>query len=128
MQSISEEFGTAFANSNGWNLSSTLSPVPPKDDPDRLRLYWQSTNHYAVKQDIKHFLLEGLSGRVSLTNHDSKVVIGGWVEVYTAYWKAVGEILAVEGDPAANGRVSSPPLHTKPGAHDIVDVNLDQSV
>ena len=105
MQSIAEDFGVAFANANGWRLSTTLSPLPPKDEPDRLRLFWQSTNSYAVKKDIKHFLLESLSGRVSLTSHDSNVVIGGWVDIYTAYWKAIGEILAAERDPAAKGRV-----------------------
>ncbi|KAH6687795.1 COP9 signalosome complex subunit 12 [Plectosphaerella plurivora] len=105
MQSITEDFATAFASSNGWNLSITLSPVPPSADPDRLRLFWQSTNHYAAKQDIKHFLLEALSGRVRISNHDNKTVIAGWVEVYTAYWKAIGEMLAVEGDIAANGKV-----------------------
>lgn len=106
MQNLFDDVGTAFANSNGWDLARTLSPIAPSDDPDRLRLFWQSTNHHAAKQDIKHFLLESLSGRVTLDRDYTRTVIGGWVEVYVAFWKAIGEILAVEGDAAANGRVS----------------------
>jgi hypothetical protein len=36
-----------------------------------------------------------------------KEEVQGWVEVYVSYWKAVGEILAVQDASTANGKVSS---------------------
>ncbi|KAL3958986.1 hypothetical protein ACCO45_007148 [Purpureocillium lilacinum] len=77
---------------NGYLLAQTLSPVPPPDDAHRLRKIWQSTNSHNVKGDIKHFIKTQSSYRASLDADE----INGWVEVYAAYWNAIGEILAGE--------------------------------
>lgn len=92
MNELFEEFAKAHAVQNGYLLAQTLSPVPPPDDPHRLRKIWQSTNSHSVKGDIKHFIKTQTSHRINL-DHDE---VNGWVEVYTAYWNAIGEIIAGE--------------------------------
>ncbi|POR35798.1 Protein CSN12 [Tolypocladium paradoxum] len=92
MNELFEEFAKAYAVQNGYLLAQTLSPVPPPDDPHRLRKIGQSTNSHSVKGDIKHFIKTQASHRINV-DHDE---VNGWVEVYTAYWNAIGEILAGE--------------------------------
>lgn len=92
MNELFEDFAKAHAAQGGYMLAQTLSPVSPPGQPQRLRSIWQSTNSHSVKGDIKHFIKTNTSQRRGLDNDE----INGWVEVYTAYWKAVGEIQAGE--------------------------------
>ncbi|RDA95425.1 hypothetical protein CP533_5481 [Ophiocordyceps camponoti-saundersi (nom. inval.)] len=92
MNDLFEAFAQAHALRNGYLLAQTLSPVPPLDDPQRLVRVWQSTNAHAVRGDIKNFIKIGTAHQRSLDSEEVK----GWVEVYTSYWKALGEILAGE--------------------------------
>jgi hypothetical protein len=97
MNELFENFAKAHALRNGYLLAQTISPVPPPNEPHQLRRVWQSTNSHSVKGDIKHFIKSLVSPKNSL-DHDE---INGWVEVYVAYWNAIGEILAGE-----SGKVS----------------------
>ena|SRR3546814_648707 len=99
MNELFEQFAQAQAVRNGYLLAQTLSPVPPPDDAHRLRKIWQSTNSHSVKGDIKHFIKSQSSHRIILDADE----ITGWVEVYAAYWNAIGEILAGE-----SGKVQVP--------------------
>ncbi|KAI9171852.1 COP9 signalosome complex subunit 12 [Paramyrothecium foliicola] len=92
MHELFEDFAKAHAKPNGYLLAQTLSPVPPADQPHRLRSIWQSTNAHSVKGDIKHFIKTNTMHRAKLGSDE----INGWVEVYTAYWHALGEIIAGE--------------------------------
>ncbi|UNI23657.1 COP9 signalosome (CSN) subunit [Purpureocillium takamizusanense] len=92
MNELFEQFAEAQTVRNGYLLAQTLSPVAPPDDAHRLRKIWQSTNSHSVKGDIKHFIKTQSSYRVNLDVDE----INGWVEVYAAYWNAIGEILAGE--------------------------------
>lgn len=97
MNDTFDQFTKAHISRNGYLLAQTLSPVPPSDDPHRLMAVWRSTNSHSVKGDIKHFIKTNTSHRHKLDNDE----VNGWVEVYMAYWKAIGEILAGE-----SGKVS----------------------
>lgn len=92
MNELFDDFAKAKASRNGYQLAQTLSPVPPPDQPHRLTRIWQSTNSHSVKGDIKHFIKTSTLPRGG-TSQDE---INGWIEVFTAYWKALGEILAGE--------------------------------
>lgn len=92
MNELFEEFALAHASRNGYAIAQTLSPVPPPDKPHKLAAVWQSTNAYSVKGDIKHFIKHNYDRRSPLEHHE----VNGWVEVYTAYWRAVGEIVSGE--------------------------------
>ncbi|KAK8927629.1 Protein CSN12 [Metarhizium anisopliae] len=92
MNELFEDFAKAYALRNGYLLAQTISPVPPPNEPHRLKRIWQSTNSHSAKGDIKHFIKSQTSSRKTIS-HDE---VNGWVEVYVAYWNAIGEILAGE--------------------------------
>ncbi|KAI5458076.1 hypothetical protein BGZ63DRAFT_56842 [Mariannaea sp. PMI_226] len=92
MNELFEDFGKAYASQNGYQLAQTLSPVPLPGQPNYLKAVRQSTNAQSVKHDIKHFIKASTSHRRKM-DHDE---VTGWVEVYTAYWSALGEIIAGE--------------------------------
>lgn len=105
MEGHFEEFRNAYKARSGYSLAQTLQPFSPVNKPDKLRSIWLSTNSQDVKNDVKYMLLGRSSGsrKFKLDYEETN----GWVEVYSAYWKAIGEILKVEGDSSAGGRVSS---------------------
>lgn len=76
----------------GYQLSETLLPVAPSNQPDRLYAFYRSTNAANVKDDIRHNVLYGSSSSLKLSTEEGNA----WVDVYVAYWKAVGEILKNE--------------------------------
>ncbi|KAF7543831.1 hypothetical protein G7Z17_g10433 [Cylindrodendrum hubeiense] len=92
MNELFDDFAQAHARQNGYQLAQTLSPVAPPGQPNRLRAIWQGTNFHSVKGDIKHFIKTNTSHRQKLDHTE----VNGWVEVYMAYWNAIGEILAGE--------------------------------
>jgi len=89
MNAIFNDFRDAYKEGSGYKLSMTLFPVAPPSDPDRLRSFFNSTNYSAAKDDIMDRLLE-----TSIRFGEDEG--NGWVELYFAYWKAVGEILKAE--------------------------------
>lgn len=92
MNVLFDDFAKAHSLRHGYILAQSLSPVPPPGEPNKLRQIFQSTNSHSVKGDIKHFLKTSTGKKVRLSNDE----ITGWVEVYTAYWHAIGEIIAGE--------------------------------
>ncbi|EFY86331.1 COP9 signalosome complex subunit 12 [Metarhizium acridum CQMa 102] len=101
MNELFEDFAKACALRNGYLLAQTISPVPPPNEPHRLKRIWQSTNSHSAKGDIKHFIKSQTSSRKTIS-HDE---VNGWVEVYVAYWNAIGEILAGESGKSSWTRV-----------------------
>jgi COP9 signalosome complex subunit 12 len=91
MDGLFADFGAAMAERNGYKLAATLLPIAPRDQPGRLNFIWGSTNHHGVKGDVKHFINEH-GYRAQLTRDE----VSGWVEVYSAYWRALGEILPMQ--------------------------------
>ncbi|KAK1510943.1 PCI domain-containing protein [Colletotrichum tamarilloi] len=105
MEPLFEEFRNAYKTRSGYSLAQTLQPFSPVNKPDKLQSIYLSTNVQEAKSDIKYMLLgRGSGSKKFKLDHEETT---GWVEVYTAYWKAIGEILKVEGDSAAGGRSSS---------------------
>lgn len=105
MESHFKDFAEAYMGMKGYDLAQTLSPIPPADKPDRLRAVWLSTNHHGVKDDVTHGLVKALTSRSGYPREEVKEELKGWTDIFSAYWKAIGELLAVEGDGVANGRV-----------------------
>lgn len=92
MNDLFKSFAKAHAEQNGYLLAATLSPIASSVNPQRLRLIWKSSNSSSVKGDIKHFIKSNSSHQRSLDHEEVK----GWVEVYAAYWNAIGDFVAVE--------------------------------
>ncbi|KAJ0303487.1 hypothetical protein COL516b_006491 [Colletotrichum fioriniae] len=105
MEPLFEDFRNAYKSRSGYSLAQTLQPFSPVNKPDKLRSIYLSTNVQEAKSDIKYMLLgRGPGSKKFKLDHEETT---GWIEVYTAYWKAIGEILKAEGDSAAGGRTSS---------------------
>ena len=117
MNELLDEFVNAYSQRNGYLVAQTLSPVAPHGSPYKLKSIWQSTNAHSVKGDIKHFL-KTKGHRVKLDNDE----VNGWVEVYTAYWHALGEINAGEV-----GKVSID-VTGLPNVANLQLVNLDKGI
>ncbi|CAK7224300.1 COP9 signalosome (CSN) subunit [Sporothrix bragantina] len=100
MDKLFREFGQAHRRYNGKELSTTLSPVAPADDPYRLRNIWNGAGHHDAKAVIKRKIQNNSDG---LAHNE----VMGWTEVYYAYWKALGQILLVQDASNNNGPVST---------------------
>jgi hypothetical protein len=103
MDPIFEGFKKAYEEGNGYDLSMTLSPVDPNNEPNRLYKFFRSTNFAQVKKDFQYRILYDSATPFKLPAEEGS----GWVEVYLAYWKAVGEILNAENVPKSNAKVRS---------------------
>lgn len=101
MDPIFAAFWESQQNQAGYDLSATLSPVAPPTQPARLHNFYRSTNFANAKNDFKYRILYDNSSPFKLTPEEGNA----WVEVYLAYWKAVGEILDAEAASKANSKV-----------------------
>jgi COP9 signalosome complex subunit 12 len=101
MDELFRDFAEAHSGRNGYLLAQTLSPVHPPDHPQRLRHVWESTSALKAHKDVKQSLCASLTHRNAL----SKDEVNGWVDVYVAYWKALGQITAGESGKVSQGRV-----------------------
>lgn len=90
MDSIITDFGRAINAQDGYALAATISPIPPKQDGGRLYALRRATNAYSVLSDFRYAI--GQNPNFTLDRQESVC----WIDVYVAYWKAVGEILAAE--------------------------------
>ncbi|KAG6107821.1 COP9 signalosome (CSN) subunit [Claviceps humidiphila] len=90
MNEMFEDFAKAHALHDGYLLAQTLSPVAPPNKPYRLQRIWLSTSSHNAKADIKQ-LIKSQKSQLRSVDHEE---LSAWVEVYLAYWNAVGEILA----------------------------------
>ena len=79
-----------------------LSPEPPASDSGRLYNFYRSTNFSSAKNDFQHRILS-TSSPFSLPKEEADA----WVEIFHAYWKAIGEILNAETATRTNGKVSN---------------------
>lgn len=88
MDRIFTDFRQAQEYGSGPLLSGTLLPT----DPNRLVPFYTSTNDASVASDIRSQILYHPYPGYRL----SKTEAEAWVDVYVAYWRAIGEILIAE--------------------------------
>lgn len=98
MDFIFQDFSTATAEGNGYQLAQTLSPELPAET---LKIIWNSTNHNDARGYIRRNL-KNVSSPLKVSNQE----IDAWTDVFLSYWTAVGAILAVQGDIIAPGKPS----------------------
>ncbi|KAI2604388.1 PCI domain-containing protein [Hypoxylon fragiforme] len=91
MDSLIYDFKTAFTGMKGDQLAETLHP-DVHTYPNKLLAVWGRGDLRDVTADL-NFLFYQDPSRPRLSQEETT----GWFEIYLAYWKAVGEILAVEG-------------------------------
>jgi hypothetical protein len=101
MDIVFDLFRDAHLTGKGYQLSETLTPVAPPNQPDRLYGFYRSTNAANVQKDIRYNVLYDSTTSLRLSTEEGN----SWVEVYVAYWKAVGEILRNEEVRRTNSQV-----------------------
>jgi hypothetical protein len=101
MDAIFNDFSAAYPAYNGYMLSKTLSPIAPPGEPNRLSAFFKSTNFNNAKTDFKYRLLYDKKNPLTLGAEEGN----GWVELFFAYWKAVGEVLKAEEAVRTNSKV-----------------------
>lgn len=103
MNSVVADFGRAMIAQAGYDLAGTLSPVAPIHDSGRLYALHRDSNAFSVQSDFRHALSHNPSCKLD------KVEVNAWADVFVAYWKAVGEILAAEESLNLGKNVSKSP-------------------
>lgn len=94
MDDLFNEFVEAYSHMNGYRLAATLTPKAPASNPDKLVSFWRSANAQNVKHEIRFRILYDNNNPLKLSAEEGN----GWAEVYLCYWKALGEIIAMEED------------------------------
>lgn len=90
MDMIFADFSRAYGSRDGYLLASTFSPEPPSSDPARLYAFQRSTNTYSVQTDLRYKLQ--YNPEMQLERKEA----GTWVDVFTAFYKFTGAMLAAE--------------------------------
>ncbi|KAI1430833.1 PCI domain-containing protein [Xylaria sp. CBS 124048] len=93
MDGLIHQFRSAYATTNGEQLAETLNPDTQAHSA-KLRAIWGVGDVRSMTSDLD-FLFHQDQARLDIRL--SKDESTGWHAIYTAYWKALGEILAVEG-------------------------------
>jgi COP9 signalosome complex subunit 12 len=93
MDGLIRQFRAAYAVTNGEQLAETLNPDVEAHSA-QLRAIWGRGDQRSMASDL-NFLFHQDQARLSIRL--SKDETNGWSAIYSAYWKALGEILAAEG-------------------------------
>ncbi|KAI0126936.1 PCI domain-containing protein [Xylariales sp. AK1849] len=92
MDALIKEFRVAYAAEKGNDLAKTLIP-DLLESSDKLLAIWESGGSQSIQEDLRFLFVRDKSAQLRLSREESE----GWQSIYFAYWKALGEILAVEG-------------------------------
>lgn len=99
MDALFNDFIEAQTNEIGYLLASTISPVPPKNDPGRLYALRRSGSEHAMSQDLSYKLQYNPGLRLD------KDELKAWMDIYAAYFAFVARLLvAEETQNASNGQ------------------------
>ena len=95
MDALFEDFKKAHYQLSGPLLALTITPIAPSHDCNRLRKFQRESDDYSITADVRY----------QITHYDSSVQIkkseaNAWIEVYIAFWKALGPILDAEDYPS----------------------------
>lgn len=95
MDALFSDFKQAHYEESGPLLASTITPIAPLHDINRLRTFYRESDNDSIAADIRY----------QITHYDKSFQIkkheaNAWIEVYIAYWKALGPILDAENGAA----------------------------
>ena len=92
MEVLFSDFWSACNNGSGSELAATISPIAPPSYLNRLDAIYKDTNASSVSRDIAYGLTKSAQTSIQFPSPE----VDTWTEIYSAYWYACGEILAVE--------------------------------
>lgn len=94
MDLIFRDFKQAQLIASGPLLSTTITPIAPTDSRDRLKDFHAASSSFSVQQDVRYGILHHANTDARFSKSEGHA----WVDVYVAYWKAIGEIITVKPD------------------------------
>ena len=92
MEVLCREYWHANQEGSGQLLAATISPIAPPSYLNRLDAIYRDTNASSISRDISYSLTKTANAAIQYPNPE----ISSWTEIYSAYWYAIGAILAAE--------------------------------
>ena len=92
MEVLCREYWQANEEGSGPLLAATISPIAPPSYLNRLDAIYHDTNATSISKDISYSLTKTATAAIQYPNPE----INSWTEIYSAYWYAIGAILAAE--------------------------------
>jgi hypothetical protein len=92
MEVLFRDFQTACQEGSGHLLAATISPIAPPSYLNRLDAIYKDSNVASISQDVARGLTKSAHAAIQYPNPQ----IDTWTEIYTAYWYAIGGIIAAE--------------------------------
>lgn len=97
MSTLAAEFRTAYKDGSGHGLAAVFTPIATQAAPYRMSSFYEFTNAAYLTKDLASSLFHGKNLKVSKAEQNA------WVDIFAAYWEAVGEVLKCEeGQPGAS--------------------------
>ncbi|OQD72977.1 hypothetical protein PENDEC_c017G00355 [Penicillium decumbens] len=90
MSTLAAEFKSAYSAGSGDSLAAVFTPIATQNKPYRLQSFYGFTNSASLQKDLSFALFHGKSLKLPRPEQTA------WVEIFAAYWEAVGEILKCE--------------------------------
>lgn len=95
MQDLFLNFKHAHYIRSGALLALTITPIAPATEPSRLQHFYHDFNSFNISSELKNGLLTP-KAEIRLPKAEGNA----WVDLYVAYWKVLGEIIASPADSA----------------------------
>ncbi|KAL3463375.1 hypothetical protein BJX64DRAFT_257146 [Aspergillus heterothallicus] len=79
---------------SGPHVAAALTPIDTPQDPSRLRSFYNFSNAAQISTSLRNYLHQAC-GRAKIPKQE----LNAWVDLFSAYWKVVGELLKFEEAP-----------------------------
>lgn len=90
MSTLAAEFKSAYGAGSGDSLAAVFTPIATQNKPYRLQSFYDFTNAASLQKDLSFALFHGKSLKLPRAEQTA------WVDIFAAYWEAVGEVLKCE--------------------------------
>ncbi|EAA66533.1 hypothetical protein AN0434.2 [Aspergillus nidulans FGSC A4] len=87
MDTILRDLEAGHRLGSGPRLAAALTPVDTPEHPDRLKSFYYFSNAAQLPASLRYYISQ-LNGE-KIPKQD----LNAWVDIFSAYWKAVGEIV-----------------------------------
>ncbi len=94
MDSILKELEAGHRLGSGPRLAAAFTPVDTPEQPNRLKSFYNISNAAQISASLRYYLSHISGVRIP------KQELNAWVDILSAYWKAVGEIVQFDESPS----------------------------
>ncbi|KAE8412305.1 hypothetical protein BDV36DRAFT_271765 [Aspergillus pseudocaelatus] len=95
MATIFEDFVQGQRLGSGPRLAAALTPVAPAEYPQRLQSFYRFSNAARVSSDLRYSLFQ--ANGLKLPKQEQNA----WIDIFSTYWTAVGEIIKLTDSPSS---------------------------